>query len=257
MSIIERQCEINQGRIPGNDSVILFGRNPDIDPQSEPEDIISQGGLYQGFSAVLAEIIDIVSDNVADVAAGTGAQDVVIFGLNINYQPISERVALNGQNIVKTTKEYLRVNSFCVDNVGSGERNAGVITATQTTSTLVMSSMSVGAGVAHQAVYTVPDTKAIEPEELNVYLNDASGTTAVMSVEVREPGKTWKQFFIAGLSQGGGGNHLDIKVTKIIRAKSDLLIRILEVSSNDSDVSARFAFNLIDEDVVKFPVIPA
>ena len=143
-----------------------------------------------------------------------------------------------------------------VDNVGAGERNTGVISAVQNTADHKMSEISIGAGIAHQAIFTVKNKKAFIPKHLNVYLNDAAGTTALMTIEARkEPGKSWRQFFISGLSQGGGGTNLKIDITRVFPPKCDLKIRIIEVSSNDCDVSARLTGTLDDFSSIRLPVI--
>ena len=170
--------EVNAGRVNGSEAVIVFGRNPDMSKiPAPPEDVISQGGQYAGFDSVAAEIIDIVSTSATDADTLAGAHDVLIFGLDINYEEISERVVLNGMTIVKTTNSYLRVNQFLVDNVGSGERNVGVISAAQTTSGNNMSSIAANAGIAHQAVYTVPKGRVFFAKDLNLLLNDSEGLT--------------------------------------------------------------------------------
>lgn len=258
MAHLSTYLEINQGRVSGNEPVVVFGRNSNIGSQSAPEDIISQGGEYQGFLATGAEILDIVSDSTDDAPGQIGSQDVLIFGLDENYDEISERVVLNGTNIVKTLKTYLRVNHFMADNVRSNERNSGVITAVQTTATHIMSSISVGAGIAHQAIYTVPNKKHAIPQHLSVILNGVAAGRGENTIEAREgPGKTWRQFFIAALSQGGGGQNLDILITRVLTSKSDLRVRALGVSDNNSSMSARFTIILVDVSVVNLPAIPA
>lgn len=249
--------EINKGQRGGEEPVVVFGINDDIDTGSVPEDIISQGGMYAGFNAIAAQLLDIVSGNINDTAAGTGARDVLIFGLDENYDEISERVALDGTTPVKTLKSYLRVNFFMVDNVGSLERNNGIITATQETSTFLMSNIQPTVGIAHQAVYTVPNKKALVPKSLNVNLNGLASETGEDAVEVREVGKAWRQFFVSSLSQGGGGHNLDLNVTRVLKEKSDLRIKMLDVGDNNSSASARFSFILVPMTSVKFPVIPA
>jgi hypothetical protein len=51
-----------------------FGRNEDIDTDSEPEDIWHGGGPYTGQpTSGSAETVTVVSDNANDTAGGTGS----------------------------------------------------------------------------------------------------------------------------------------------------------------------------------------
>lgn len=256
--------EINTGRVNGSEAVIVFGRNPDMSKiPAPPEDVISQGGQYEGFEAVVAELLDIVSTSAVDGDTLAGAHDVLVFGLDENYEEISERLVLDGMTIVTTTKAYLRVNQFVVDNVGSGERNAGVISAVQETSGKNMSSIAANAGIAQQAVYTVPKDKVFFAKDLNLLLNDSEGLTGtdksegLAVIEVRNgPGKSWKQLFIAGVSQVGGGYNLTINMTRQIPAQSDLRARIVQAAEDNTDVTVRLTGILEEAAVVTPKPIP-
>ncbi len=256
MADVDPFLEINMGRRGSSLPVVIFGRNIDIDTGSVPEDVIVQGGSYQGFLATVAEVLDIVSTDAGDADAGIGAHDVIVFGLDDNYVEISETVTLNGVTPVSTVKSYLRVNGFTADVVGSNERNTGIITLIQTSSGHKMAEISVGAGIAHQAVCTVPADKAFIPKSLNIILNGLlAGTTAIAVVEARQPGKTWKQFFITGLSQGGGGYNLDTHITRVLKEKSDIKVTVLDVSSSNTDISARLTGVSVDKTTIKLPEV--
>ena len=76
-----------------------------------------------------AGVVSIVSTDADDAAGDTGAQTVLINGLDSNYEPILETVNLNGTNPVTTTNSYLRVNTLRVVSSGSSKHNEGAITA--------------------------------------------------------------------------------------------------------------------------------
>ena len=257
--------EINQGRVNGKTPVIIFGRNPNIEKApTPPEDLISQGGQYEGFLATDAQILDLVSTQPSDNASGTGAQDVLIFGLDNNFDPISERKALNGTTVVKTTNAYRRINTMYIDNVGSNERNSGVVSASQETSGHKMSEISVDAGIAHQAIYTIPDKKVMICQDLNIILNDSIGALGIdkaeglVTIEVREgQNKSWRQYYITGISQVGGPYDLDITITRALKPKTDIRVRVITVPEEDIDVSARLTGVLVDLSTVTFPQEPA
>lgn len=101
-----------------------FGFNPDIDTGT-PEDIWSAGGTLTWPSSAAAA--SVVSDNAADAAAGTGAQEVVLVGVDSSLNEVTEVVTTNGTTPVNSTTSFLFVNSAYGRAVGSGGVNAGTI----------------------------------------------------------------------------------------------------------------------------------
>ena len=69
------------------------------------------------------------STSTLDTLAGTGAQKISIDCLDINYEPFSEIVELDGQNPVTMSGSCFRVQGIGtkVIQVGSLEKNAGII----------------------------------------------------------------------------------------------------------------------------------
>jgi len=74
-----------------------------------------------------ATLMQVSSGSANDTSAGTGARSIIIYGLDANYNEISETVLLNGQTQVATTKSFLRINDADVVTVGSGGTAAGII----------------------------------------------------------------------------------------------------------------------------------
>lgn len=130
-----------------------IGHNPLLAADTA-EDVWAQGGARSIFSA--AETFNIVSGDAADTAAGTGARMVKIVGLNGSHALQTETVTLNGTTDVETANSYLHIHKMEVILSGSGQTNAGAITATGTTSSNVMSSITAGEGRAHQTHFMVP-----------------------------------------------------------------------------------------------------
>jgi hypothetical protein len=73
--------------------------------------------------------LDVSSSSVADTntGPGTGANKVLIVGLDANYALQTEEVLLNGQTVVQTAKSFLRVFAAEVTRAGTGLVNAGDI----------------------------------------------------------------------------------------------------------------------------------
>ena len=118
---------VAQGQVPGYSSFSVFGYNPDLD-QTE-ESVWPDGGVVPHPTS--ESQLTIVSTDANDDGdpAGTGARTVYIEGLDEDYEVVSETITMNGTSGVTTTNSYLYVNQFYVVTVGSGEANAGTITA--------------------------------------------------------------------------------------------------------------------------------
>ena len=90
--------------IAGEDPSILavnkFGRNTDVD-SAAAEDVWDGGGIWVAPTA--ARVHNLVSADAADDAAGTGAQTVLVTGLDGTWTETSETVTMDGITPVATT----------------------------------------------------------------------------------------------------------------------------------------------------------
>jgi len=115
-----------------------------------------------------------------DVAAGTGAQKVLIIGLDANYDLQWEEIATGATTnlITKTTKLFTRVFGAEVTVCGSAGVNAGDIWFTVDglggtyvagvpgTKTSCWLKISAGLGIGTSGIYTVPRGKKVRLESL-------------------------------------------------------------------------------------------
>lgn len=142
--------QIARGQIQGHTAVTVFGYNADVD--TSEESVWPDGGTVP--HPTVASVLDIVSTDAADAAAGTGARTVFIEGLDGDYNVVSETVTLNGTTNVSTVEEYLYINQFYVVTAGSGGANAGTITAKL--STTLYDLIAIGYNQRTTAHYCVP-----------------------------------------------------------------------------------------------------
>jgi len=151
------ELQVARGQISYHKTIFKFGFNPDIDDSLET--VWAQGGLYSHPSS--ASTMTVSSSSTADTSAGTGARTVEIFGLDADYNEVSETITLNGQTAVTTTNTYLRMNRAIVRSAGSGEQNAGVIyvgtgTVTAGVPANKYATIAVGDNQTVMCVWTVP-----------------------------------------------------------------------------------------------------
>lgn len=75
----------------------------------------------------VASVLSITSSNANDDLVGTGAQKVLCIGLDINFQPLTEVIDLDGQTPSLGSLEFLRCERMILTQVGTGEENDGDI----------------------------------------------------------------------------------------------------------------------------------
>ena len=94
-----------QGRSTWN----KFGYNDDVDTGGE-EIIAEFGGTFNIMTT--ADTLDVVSSSANDTnAAGTGAKQIAIVGIDSNADAITEIVNLNGTSTVTTSNSFLEKNT--------------------------------------------------------------------------------------------------------------------------------------------------
>jgi hypothetical protein len=127
--------------------VFVYGHNPDV--QLSEETIWYQGGIYQYPSSAIQMT---VSSNDAGVTS-----QIVINGLDANYNPISEIITVNGQTPVTTVNAYLRIqNAYVIANETMQNIYIGTGTVTSGVPATVYERIFNGYNRTESARYTVP-----------------------------------------------------------------------------------------------------
>ena len=143
--------EVGKGKIAGYSGLFFTGDNNGV--TNAEQTLMARGGTY--LFPTSATTLDVVSSSANDTLAGTGANAVVIIGLDSNRDKIIEVVSLAGTTIATTTLSFLRVNSFVVIAAGSNSTNEGTVNCSQGVN--VLSQIGIGEGQARQAVASVPN----------------------------------------------------------------------------------------------------
>ena len=138
--------QIARGQITGHDHLDLFGYSTVVGSTAYGplwEGLTSAGGNYP--FPTTAGVIIVVSDSASDTAV-----TMLISGLDVNYEPITESVALNGTTIVTTTQSFWRINKVTT-TAGNAVGNV-----TFTRGATVIAKVNAGLGQTQMSVYTVP-----------------------------------------------------------------------------------------------------
>ncbi len=226
-----------------HEHISKFGSNLDVDAAAET--VWRQGGLVNYLSS--AATLNVTSDNVNDDVAGTGALTVEIFGLDTNYDRISETVILTGRVIKATSLSYLRVFIAKVKTTGSGNQNAGIIyvfTGTETTgtpddATKIYTTIAATKNRTLQAFYTIPAGFTGSIHNFNTSTVTAQNVT--VEVVIREQGTTP---FLVEAEYTINASTININDLGLeIPQKTDVEIRATGASPNNI-VSGEFGIEL-------------
>ena len=240
--------DIALGKVAGKKSINRFGRNPDVDTAAA-EDVWDGGGSYVFLAA--AAIMEVVSDNINDTnTAGTGARIIKICGLNSNWDEDEENFVMNGITVVQGTKQFLRVNKAVVLTSGSGETNIGNIIIRVTGGGTTQAMILAGNGTTLMAIYTVPRAKTALILGGLMALNKgsvvgSSDREADVALKVRAFGGSFWNLIILGIGFGQPGK-IETKIPYAIPEKSDIKVRVLSVSDNDTDITGGVEMLIVD-----------
>lgn len=114
-----------------------------------------------------ATIMSLVSDSTSDTAV-----TVLISGLDVNYNPISETKSLTGTTPVNTDNEFFRINDFVIVSGNA------VGTVTASASAVNYAVILPGSGRDQKSVYTVPNGHSFYLTRIDAFCTDANGGKA-------------------------------------------------------------------------------
>ena len=217
--------DVSRGAIPNAFTIHKFGANFDIDQATDPESVWTGGGLYPWASLSSAQTIYCLSTSASDTTTLT------IQGLDGNYDEITETVTLTGTSAVTTTNEFIRIFRMTYDATNVGDITARVTSASGT----IVAKIDVGYAQTLMAIYTIPagHTGYILTGDATI---DSNKNCQVM-MYVREFGKAFR---IGHIAEATGHYRYDFLSPLAIPEKSDIDIRVDEVSGNDTRVTANF-----------------
>lgn len=136
--------------ILGNDStyeqVLKFAISKEISVGTT-EDLWSYGGTLSYLTN--AELINVVSSNAADT------MDVIISGVDSDYNRVDETITLTGTTPVQTAKQFFRIFRAAIA-LDATAVNAGNVTLTASVSATVQAYIGTGIGQTEMSHYTIP-----------------------------------------------------------------------------------------------------
>ena len=234
------ELQVARGQVDGHKTLFKFGVNGDVGTSIET--VWAQGGTYVYPAA--ATVMKISSSSASDTSAGTGARTIAIFGLDANYNEISESVLLDGQTAVNTGNSYLRISRMYVTTAGSGETAVGTIyagtgTVTSGVPATVYGTIAIGANQTQMSLWTVPAGYTLYLMGVFYTSGNATANAWTNFQLVQRPlGGVFRQQSSARTA-GSGDFVLDLHTPLAFAEKTDIEVRAI-ASAGTSNVSAEF-----------------
>lgn len=201
--------EVARGMRLGQAFPAQYGRNPDIDPGSTPEDIWFGGGLYTGFNPTLNEEIAIVSSVAADIGTdvstgtATGGTTLTIEdsgatfiadGVAVGDAVVNESKSAHG--IVSIVNSETELTVFRMNNA-----NLNILITNEAGDDYrVVTAASTGAALVR--LVNILDEDFVGQPAIYITMN---GTTTVTTIGVNAIRCTVGQVILAGASETNEG----------------------------------------------------
>ncbi len=244
--------EIAKGNVPGHALVTKFGRNPDIDTTTDPEDIW-EGGATMNWptSAGVISVSSTDADDDGNPTTNTGAQKITFEGLDGNWDEATEEVTLDGTNPVTTSGTFIRVNRAYITQAGTYRgTNEGSVQGTIGGSTMV--ALLGGTGQTLLGRYSVPAGKTayLYTSQIIVGSGATTNRASVTGFQVPNADDTTQPyagakriFYEANNIELVETYHPEMPIT--FTEKTDIWYQA-EVDTNNTEVSVRFNLVLVD-----------
>lgn len=239
------QYEAAMGRREGVTTWNKFGFNADIDTGTET--IWSVGGVFTPLAS--ASTLTVVSTDAADDSAGTGAQSIIIYGVDANREAITEVVTMDGTSSVVTTNTFFGVNRAAIYLAGTGQVNAGDINITATTGGATQTQIPAGLGTTQHGFFFVQAGHTALMDWLLININKISG-----GASPRVTVKAWVTSLVSGAKYEVFRHVVDTAVENTIELRpsqpfivGEKSLISFEATTNTDNTVASVRFSLVEE----------
>ncbi len=237
---------ISRGRVIGHQRFSVLGFSSLIN--SVESTVWPLGG-----NAVIlgtAQTLDLHSTDANDTSAGTGAQSVVVRGVDGAGDFLAEEVVLDGLSDVSTVGEFQCVNRMTVFTAGSNKTNIGdIICDDGVNNRHVISALD---GISHCGWYLIPNGKFLsivtQENSTNLDFDLFSNIRVELDTQVqlklpptifKRDGKTLSQTLVAPTSLAPPGLLLEIRASVFATTGSySTTLAVIEVDEAAVNTSA-------------------
>ena len=224
--------DIGFGLVPNRRRASALGHNADVDAA---EDVWTGGGDYPWMTAATA--LEVLSDNAADAAAGTGARTVTVNGLTAAWAEVAQTITLNGITPVAIPTSLYRIQSILVASAGSGETNTGTVTVRDVSGATTRGQIAAGIGISQQSQFTVPAGMTLSVNSIVLSINRPSSTRDAAVSTVFRTSTGVKRLPLELTVDGNAYLHWGLPGI-MVSEKTDFGLRCTAVSAINTDLTA-------------------
>lgn len=234
---------VELGHVPGYSIFRRFGFLPTVTTTTDPEDVWDVLGT-KTYPTSAGELT-VVSDDAADVAAGTGARTVNVAYLDSDYVMQNATVTMTGATPVVVAASAIRFIRAYVVTAGSGLQNAGPITA-KIGATTVGQINDTGYNQTLQSHFTVPAGKRAYLLRYQ-FSQDGGASNTLITLDARPEGGVFNTKIVSSL-EGAATTVIQEEniFGQVFAAKTDLKVVVRQVSQT---VSVSATYTLLLEDI--------
>ena len=235
--------EVAKGNIPGTTQVIVAASNVSVGTSMET--IWKSDGLWSPLT--VARTMSIVSDSGADTLAGTGAQILILQGVDASGLEQTEIVELNGVTPVITSNTWLGINPSII-TAGSGKKNVGTITITATVDLTLQSILAPGDSLTSALIYFVPVNKKLFLKQVRsqVYKSTGGGADVIVTGFFETNGTEYLFYEVDLVEDVSPTDMLRLETWSPIEGGSHVFLEAISTKTN-TIVRAAFEGVLVDD----------
>lgn len=245
------------GKVTGIRRVVISGYNSDVDIATAPEDIFPaiESTLIPRVPSTAPESWEIVSNDINDTAAGSGARTVSITTVNASYVEVTQTITLNGTTAVPLTGTHIAVNAALVLTAGSGGTNTGLITIRVAAGGAARAYISPGDSLLNQCKFTVPAGHTLELYSATMGITTSGGSEGCRFIffNVNSAGRSINAvrlpLFAGGTSLYRHELGSGLIPYNMIAATGEASIRASQVTQNNTQVDAAIIGLLYDSTI--------
>lgn len=148
--------EVSTGRVAGSRAEVVTGFSfaPTPDVVYDITDVAADVPRPS-----VAETMTVISTSTADDDGNTGMRTILVRGLDVDFNEVTDLITLDGTSSVTGTTSFIRVFEALGISAGSLLRNDGTITLTGTTTSDVYATITPSISITRVGSYTIPNGK--------------------------------------------------------------------------------------------------
>lgn len=233
---LESEIDIASGRYQGFSVVNKFGRNPDVDTGSTPEDVWNGASIYTGFPTGSPEVFQAFSSNAGD----TGVLTFTYLPTTTSTEWLTASVTLNGTTPVSTGVSGYRMHTARYNNGTATGLNLGTITIRHSVTTAnIFCVMPIGRSQTAVSGYTIPFGCTGYVRRLFCRVIGSTSGSVNGGLWVRNTGESPRLRRPFSATQGDNFEELPYGGLTI-PAQADIIVQISSATANNLDVIAGY-----------------